>query len=94
MRHYAPDIEDFADTAACIQELDAVIAVDSAVANLAALLGARTCVPLNQAGDWRWGSRGRDTPWLPGVTVLRQRETGHWAPVFEEIVNWLRDEVI
>ncbi len=89
MRHYAPDIVDFGDTAACIRELDAVVAVDSSVANLAALLGVRTCVPVNAAGDWRWGSTGQATPWLPGVTVLRQRHEGDWQPVLDALVAWL-----
>lgn len=89
MRHYAPDIADFGDTAACIRELDAVVAVDSVVANLAALLGARTCVAVNASGDWRWGNGGRGTRWLPEVVVLRQREAGDWRPVLDELADWL-----
>ncbi|GAB7539223.1 hypothetical protein [Burkholderia sp. 3C] len=94
MRHYAPDIEGFDDTAACIRELDAVIAVDSSVANLAALLGAPTCVPVNRSGDWRWGSVGTVSPWLPGVTVLRQRDSGDWQPVLEGLVGWVESVVL
>ncbi|MBN3729075.1 glycosyltransferase family 9 protein, partial [Burkholderia sp. Ac-20379] len=94
MRHYAPDIDGFDDTAACIRELDAVIAVDSSVANLAALLGAPTCVPVNHSGDWRWGSAGATSPWLPGVTVLRQRDSGDWRPVLDGLAAWLVQAVL
>jgi hypothetical protein len=86
---YLPGIHFFDDTAACIGELDAVVAVDSAVANLAAMMGKPTCVPLNTSGDWRWGRHGTASPWVKGVTVLRQTHEGDWGPVVENAATWL-----
>jgi len=86
---YLPGIWLFDDTAACIEQLDAVVAVDSSVANLASMMGTPTCVPVNTSGDWRWGSDGTTSPWLSDVTVLRQTHEGDWAPVVRSIASWL-----
>ncbi|MEQ5842340.1 hypothetical protein N0A02_23110 [Paraburkholderia acidicola] len=86
---YLPGIFHFDDTAACVGELDAVLAVDSAVANLAAMMGKLTCVPVNTSGDWRWGTRGTTTPWIEGATVLRQTHEGDWDSVVQDAATWL-----
>jgi hypothetical protein len=89
MSRYLPGIWHFDDTAACIAQLDAVVAVDSGVANLAAMMGTPTCVPVNTSGDWRWGSRGTTSPWIKDVTVLRQTREGDWNSVVPNIASWL-----
>jgi len=86
---YLPGFWHFDDTAACIEQLDAVVAVDSAVANLASMMGTPTCVPVNTSGDWRWGSYGTASPWINDVTVLRQTHEGDWVPVVRSIASWL-----
>ena len=88
---YLPGIEDFADTAACIEQLDAVIAVDSGVANLAAMMGKPVGVLVPVSSDWRWGSAGLSTPWMQSVTVLRQSVPGDWGSVIARSVNWLAE---
>ncbi|WP_423381390.1 hypothetical protein [Burkholderia sp. LMG 32019] len=89
---YLPGIYHFDDTAACIGELDAVFAVDSAVSNLAAMMGKPVCVPVNTSGDWRWGHEGRSTPWVAEATVLRQAREGDWDPVVMDAIAWLSSQ--
>jgi hypothetical protein len=91
---YTPGIKDFADTAACIAELDAVITVDTAVANLSAMMGKRTVVMAHSSCDWRWGSQGPTTPWMDNVKVLRQVSPGDWSTVVDEIIQWMSREFI
>ncbi len=86
---YLPGIWHFDDTAACIAQLDAVVAVDSAVANLAAMMGMPTCVPVHTSGDWRWGSWGTASPWIKDAIVLRQTREGDWNSVVPNIASWL-----
>jgi len=81
---YGPGIDTFADTAACIEQMDAVIAVDSAVANLSAMLGKLTVVPLNAAGEWRWGVAGDASPWMANLKLVRQTVPGDWRSVIDE----------
>ena len=81
---------DFADTAAAVAELDAVIAVDTAVAHLAGALGKPLLLLLPFAADFRW-LRGRDdSPWYPTARLFRQRQFDDWSGAVEA----LRQELI
>lgn len=85
----APDMADFADSAALISELDWVISVDTAVAHLAGALGKPSWVMLPAAGlDWRWVRGRADSPWYPRtMRLFRQSEPGQWGPVVEQLAN-------
>lgn len=83
LQRLAPDLVDFADTAAVISQLDLVITVDTAVAHVAGALGKPCWVLLPWLGvDWRWLLERDDSPWYPGVMRLfRQKSAGDWAGV-------------
>lgn len=85
----APQIADFADSAALISELDWVIAVDTAVAHLAGALGKPSWVMLPAVGlDWRWVRGRTDSPWYPQtMRLFRQTEPGQWTSVIEQIAS-------
>jgi Flp pilus assembly protein TadD len=89
----APQIGDFADSAAIISKLDLVITVDTAVAHLAGALGRRCWVLLpDYKPDWRWLAGRDDSPWYPGVMRLfRQDATGAWDPVIAAIKRQLSE---
>ncbi len=81
--------KDFADTAAAIAALDAVIAVDTAVAHLAGAMGKPLFLLLPFAADFRW-LRGRsDSPWYPSARLFRQPQFGDW----DGAVKFLRQEL-
>jgi ADP-heptose:LPS heptosyltransferase len=84
------EFKDFADTAAAIAVLDAVIAVDTAVAHLAGAMGKPLFLLLPYAADFRW-LRGRgDSPWYPSARLIRQRQFGDW----DRAVKLLRQELV
>lgn len=83
-------LQDFADTAALIAQLDLVITIDTAVAHLAGALGKQTWVLLPAAPDWRWLLKREDSPWYPGMRLFRQQQPGNWAPVLEQVVAELQ----
>ncbi len=91
----APEITDFADSAAIVANLDLVICVDTAIAHLAGALGKPVWVMLpDYKTDWRWLTRRSDSPWYPGVMRLfRQREMGNWDNVVEEIAAAMEEWV-
>ncbi|NJM28085.1 MAG: glycosyltransferase family 9 protein [Pseudanabaena sp. RU_4_16] len=71
-------LNDFADTAAIIAQMDLVITVDTAVAHLAGSLGKPVWVMLPFAADWRWMLGREDSPWYPTMRLFRQRQNGDW----------------
>lgn len=78
----APSLDDWAETAALIGALDAVVTVDTAVAHLAGAMGKPTAILLSKAADWRWLEARRDSPWYPQARLLRQETSGDWrAPL-------------
>ncbi len=87
----APYIDDFADTAALVSQLDLVITVDTALAHLAAALGKPVWVLLPFAPDWRWGIKGSATPWYPTARLFRQKRRGAWRELLQEVSDALRD---
>jgi Flp pilus assembly protein TadD len=86
---FTPELADFADTAALIENLDLVIAVDTAVAHLAGALGKPVWVLLPYNPDWRWMLEREDSPWYPTMRLFRQRNCGHWAGVIERVIQAL-----
>ena len=68
----ADRLEDFADTAAVLVNLDLVITVDTAVAHLAGALGIPVWVALPLVPDWRWLLEREDSPWYPSMRLFRQ----------------------
>lgn len=82
-------IQDFADTAALIAQLDLVITIDTSVAHLAGALGTKTWLLLPFAPDWRWGLERDDCPWYPSILLFRQQEAGDWGGVVEQVISAL-----
>jgi Flp pilus assembly protein TadD len=88
-----PEIEDMADTAALIANLDLVIAVDTAVVHLAGALAKPVWVLLPVSPDWRWLLGRADSPWYPTMRLFRQTELGDWPPVIEAVRRALVEEI-
>jgi Flp pilus assembly protein TadD len=86
------ELDDFADTAAVIANLDLVISVDSAVAHLAGAMGIRCWVLLpDYRPDWRWLTGRADSPWYPErMRLFRQPPGGGWSPVIAAVAEALK----
>lgn len=82
-------LNDFAQTAALMQNLDLVISVDSAPAHLAGALGRPLWVLLAFDPDSRYFLERTDSPWYPTARLFRQPSPGEWASVIERTVNAL-----
>ncbi|MBR1217371.1 tetratricopeptide repeat protein [Bradyrhizobium sp. U87765 SZCCT0131] len=84
-----PGLGDFMDTAAAIEALDLVIAVDTSVAHLAGALGRPVWMLLPYALDWRWFREREDSPWYPTMRLLRQPKPHDWEPVIRRAAEEL-----
>jgi ADP-heptose:LPS heptosyltransferase len=83
-------VQDFADTAALVAQLDLVITIDTAVAHLAGALGIETWLLLPAAPDWRWLLKREDSPWYPTMRLFRQQQPGNWAELMKRVATALQ----
>lgn len=86
---HSVEFTDFADTAALIQNLDLVIAVDTSVAHLAGAMGKPLWLLHPGPPDWRWEIDGSDSPWYPDVRIFRRHPKG-WAATLVYVADALR----
>jgi hypothetical protein len=76
---WTDELNDMADTAALIENLDVVITADTVVAHLAGAMGKRVWILLPKVPDWRWLLERTDSPWYPTARLFRQQTRGDWA---------------
>jgi hypothetical protein len=81
---WTDELNDYADTAVLMANLDLVISIDTGVAHLAGAMGKCLWVMLKSVPDWRWMMNRPDSPWYPTARLFRQTRAGDWtAPVSE-----------
>ena len=86
-------VEDFAETAAVIDELDLVIMTDSSVAHLTGSLRKPLWNLLCYVSYWVYGEEGETTPWYPSMRIVRQPRAGDWDSVFDRVARNLAKAV-
>jgi hypothetical protein len=88
-------VQDFADAAAIVEQLDLVITVDTAMAHLTGALGKPCWLLLPwYMTDWRWGADGSASVWYPAVMRLfRQGPDQDWRPVIAEVALALAERI-
>ena len=87
LHDFMAEIDDFAGTAALIEALDLVIAVDTAVAHLAGALGKPVWLLSRFNGCWRWLLDRPDSPWYPTLILYRQNSLGDWEEVLGRVAR-------
>ena len=83
----APELTDWAATAAAMMELDLIISVDTSCAHLAGALSRPVWILLSAVPEWRWMLERRDTPWYGSARLYRQERCGDWSGVFAEVAR-------
>jgi tetratricopeptide (TPR) repeat protein len=81
LRRLGEALADFADTAALVENLDLVIAVDTALVHLAGAMGKPVWLMNRYASCWRWLQNLTDSPWYPTLRQFRQSVVGDWTSV-------------
>lgn len=86
--HFGAQLNDFADTAAVIANLDLVISSDTAVAHLAGAIGRPLWLLTMLSPDWRWLLDRTDSAWYPTAKLYRQPSVV--ARVCDDLVSLAR----
>lgn len=84
-------ILDYNCTAALINRMDLVIAVDTATAHLAGALGKPVWLLTANHQDWRWMNGRQTSPWYPTMRIYRQDRPHDWDGVFTRLVADLNE---
>jgi tetratricopeptide (TPR) repeat protein len=82
---YTDELDDFADTAALVANLDLVISVDTSTAHLAGAMGRPVWILNRFDTCWRWLLEREDSPWYPSARLFRQPSLGDWESVIERV---------
>jgi hypothetical protein len=85
------ELNDFADTAALVENLDLVISVDTSTAHLAGAMGKPVWLMNRFDTCWRWFLDREDSPWYPTVRIFRQPQPGDWDSVIRSVAAALRE---
>ena len=88
---WTDDLHDFSDTAALIENLHLVIAVDTAVAHLAGALNKPIWLLNRYNTCWRWLLDREDSAWYPTARLFRQDASRQWDRVVARVCAALRD---
>jgi tetratricopeptide (TPR) repeat protein len=74
------NFEDFADCAAFMSQMDAIVTVDTAAAHLAGAIGHEdVSVLLSRWASWRW----YDNPFYPNFKLYQQSSSGDWQSALD-----------
>jgi tetratricopeptide (TPR) repeat protein len=84
---FTAELQDFADTAGLIENLDLVVTVDTAVAHLAGALGKPVWMLTPFDPDWRWLLHRSDSPWYPTMKIIRQTSRRDWNSISRAIAD-------
>ena len=90
LHDFTEEVDDFADTAALIDNLDLVITVDTAVAHLAGALGKPVWLLNRFDTCWRWLQNRDDSPWYPSLRQFRQPAPRDWPSVISRVQDALQ----
>jgi tetratricopeptide (TPR) repeat protein len=86
-------VRDVADTVSILQDLDLVIAIESALGHICTLANKEFWCPYSHQGrDYRIGFDGSDQIWSK-YRIFPQKSDMLWQPVFNEIVKALKERV-
>ena len=79
------ELNDFADTAALVANLDLVIVCDTSTAHLVGALGKPVWILNRFDSCWRWGQNPTETPWYPSARLFTQRSPGNWDETIQAV---------
>ncbi len=85
MKDFTSELQDFADTAALMEQLDLIVSVDTSTAHLAGALGKPVWILLRSDACWRWLLDRTDSPWYPTARLYRQERPGDWDGVVQRV---------
>ncbi len=80
----------FEDTISILNNIDALITPDTALAHLGGTLGVKTYLLLSFNHDWRWYLDDKFKYFYPNIKVIEQNKANDWEGVFKKLEKLLQ----
>ena len=87
MIYVGEHLDDFADTAAVLANVDLVVSVDTSVAHLAGAMGKLIYLLCPPNPDWRWQLGRDDSPWYPSMRIVRKLASESWEDTVARLIH-------
>lgn len=94
LEDWSSRIQDFADTAAVLEELDLLITADTAIVHLAGAMSKPCWVLLPYGSEWRWLLEGEHSPWYPSLTLFRSTQFSSWDSLIKQVISRLQSNLL
>ncbi len=85
-----PEIQDFEDTAAILENVDLLVSVDTSVVHFAGAMGRPVWSMIPFAPDWRWLAEREDSPWYASLRLFRHSAPRRWDLLVPRVAEALR----
>lgn len=86
IHHWPEMLEDYEQTAACVNNLDLIISVPQSVIHLSGVIGSTLTWQLNPFKSlWQSGPHGKEMPWYPNVVNYWQDSSCKWDLLLEKV---------
>ena len=82
---------DWENTARTVQELRAVVTVDTAMAHFCGILDVPCVVLLNKPCDWRWGQEDSHTSLYESIRLARCIDFNDWESALQQVPHLLHE---
>ena len=79
-------IDDWADTAVIVLQLDELLTVDTSLAHIGGTLNKPTKILIAKDPDWRWGLKSKKTEWYKSVELIRQSKKDCWQKELDGLI--------
>jgi Flp pilus assembly protein TadD len=89
LHDFTSQLDDFADTAALIDNLDLVVTVDTSTAHLAGAMGKPVWILNRFDMCWRWRLDPLRSAWYPTARLFNQSTPGDWQGLLDRLTDAL-----
>jgi tetratricopeptide (TPR) repeat protein len=93
IRHFGVELGNFDKSGGLIENLDAVLSVDTSMAHLAAALGKPVYLLLGNIPDSRWLRDIPSSPWYPTIQIYKRSKQQTWRNLIATTISKLRNDI-
>ena len=92
MTHFGTKLGNFEHSAGLIENLDAVLSVDTSMAHSAAAIGKPVYLLLGNVADARWLCDMSSSPWYSTMKIFNKEDSQNWCDVIKKAITHIQTQ--